>query len=313
MIPCASSRRSPSAARTSDSSAATSPSSPVGRPTRAGARRRGRSRRPTAAAAIRRGDHVPAAGARPPQPTTIWARELRSSSRRAWLWACKRSFSRARRAASTASAIRPPSLGQVGPVDQHRDRGAAAANVGRAARRHQSAPPSRRRPHRRAARHRAGTGPRGSGHRALGRAPTPARRPRGGRQLEGEARHPLSGLAPSQPTGALANVRSPPVRGPPPTTARGRPDRSRASRAGWSTRHARPAARQRDRRRRPHRCRAETLGGRRAHEPSDDQRERSERPRSPGVQKPKARRTGRRVPGRSRARAGCPGTASIGT
>ncbi len=135
---------------------------------------------------------------------TIWAREFRSSSRRAWLWACRRSFSRARRAASTASVDASAVMGEVGPVDQHRDGGAAATNVGRAARcigRHHARDTGR-----------IDEPPVIERVQDLERRVTELSAERrgqlagrwGGRQLERETRHSLSGLASSQPTGDLA-------------------------------------------------------------------------------------------------------------
>ena len=181
-------------------------------------------------------------------------------------------------------------LGQVGPIDQNRDRGATAANVdrgsGRISRRRLrdagriDEPPVIEREEDLEGR--------------VTQLPAERRRQiagrRGGRQLEGKARHPLSGLAPSHPTGGLANGDRHKCEG------RHRPqhevDRIVREQAARDRVHAMEAGRsQRDGRRRPHRCRAATLAGGRAHEPSDDQREGSEDPDRLEPET-KARRTG---------------------
>ena len=244
---------------------------------RAGARSRGRSRRPIDAVAIRRGDRVPAVDAPPPQPR----RSGRvSSGVRAGGPGSGRASARSRGPGAPRRrrrrSVRHPGPGRPGRPTPRPGRHRGELRSCRA--RHHPASPARHRPRRRAARHRAGTGPRGSGHPALGRAPTPARRPRG----RPPAR--VRGAPPAVGSGAVA-TNQPPRRLRLATKCEGRHrpqhevDRIVREQPTRDRVHAVEAGRsQRDGRRRPHRCRAETLAGRDAREPSDDQRERGEHP-----------------------------------
>ena len=234
---------------------------PWSRRTRAGARSRGRSRRPIAAAAIRRGDRVPAAAARPPQPP----RSGRASSAvRGGGPGSGRAGARSRAPAGpldgvgdAVAVVRPDRPGGPAPrPGRHRgERGSWRASDRTVARSRATGRIDA------AARHRAGTGPRGSGHRALGRAPTPARRPPGRPPARGRGAPLAVGSGAVAPNRRLRRLRSP-------TSASAATDQRARSTGSFESRprgiEYKPCEAGRDQgdgRRRLHRRRAATLAG----------------------------------------------------